>query len=100
MQQIKLVTTGLGGMWLLVGLQSGLMGLFAGLLALPLGWVMSHILIHVVNLRSFGWTMQTVLPPSVLAEAVTLALAAALLAGLYPAWRVGRILPALALREE
>ncbi len=89
-----------GQMLGLVTLQSGLLGLIAGLLALPLGWLMSDILIHVVNLRSFGWTMQTILPPEVLGQALLLAVLAALLAGLYPAWRVARTEPANALREE
>ncbi|MGD2082466.1 MAG: FtsX-like permease family protein [Chromatiales bacterium] len=84
----------------LVGLQTGLMGLIAGLLALPLGWIMAEILIHVVNRRSFGWSMATRVPPEVLWQAVALALAAALVAGLYPALRVARTSPARALREE
>lgn len=87
----------LGG---LVSLECGLMGLAAGLLALPLGWLMAQLLIQVINRRSFGWTMQSLLPPGVLGEAVLLAVAAALLAGLYPAWRLARIAPAMALREE
>ena len=41
-------------------------GLTAGLLALPLGWLMGQLLIHVVNERSFGWSMQSLLPPGVL----------------------------------
>jgi putative ABC transport system permease protein len=84
----------------LIGLQTGLVGLIAGLLALPLGWVLSEILIHVVNRRSFGWSMPSVLPVDALWEGLLLALGAALLAGLYPAWRVSRIEPALALRDE
>jgi putative ABC transport system permease protein len=84
----------------LVTLQSALLGLIAGVFALPLGLLMSDILIHAVNLRSFGWTLQTSLPPRVLLEALFLAVLAALLAGLYPAWRVARAQPADALREE
>jgi putative ABC transport system permease protein len=84
----------------LVSLECGLMGLAAGLLALPLGWLMSQLLIHVVNKRSFGWSMQSLLPPGVLSEALLLALIAALLAGLYPAWRLASAPPAAALREE
>jgi putative ABC transport system permease protein len=81
-------------------LQTGLMGLMAGLLALPLGLAMATMLIEVINLRSFGWTLDTVFPPGVGAEALTLALLAALLAGLYPARRIARSEPAAALREE
>ncbi|MDT8397369.1 MAG: FtsX-like permease family protein [Pseudomonadales bacterium] len=84
----------------LVLVQTGLMGLCSGLLALPLGLMMSEVLIDVINRRSFGWSMQHIVPGNVLLEAVILALLAALLAGLYPALRAGRISPALALREE
>lgn len=84
----------------LVSLECGLMGLAAGVLALPLGWLMAQLLIEVVNKRSFGWSMQSLLPPGVLSEAVGLALVAALLAGLYPAWRLASAPPAAALREE
>jgi putative ABC transport system permease protein len=40
------------------------------------------------------------LAPQVLLQAFLLALAAALLAGLYPAYKMARTSPALALREE
>jgi len=81
-------------------LQTGLIGLYAGLLSLPLGWLMSKILIEVINRDSFGWSITTRLPVSALAEALLLALVAALLAGIYPSWRINRVQPALALREE
>ena len=84
----------------LISMQTGLMGLFAGLLSLPLGWLMSEVLIEVINRRSFGWSITAQLPASALVEALLLAMSAALLAGLYPAWRMSRVEPALALREE
>ncbi len=87
-------------LWGMVVSQTGLMGLIAGLLAMPLGLVMSSVLIDVINTRSFGWSMRTVLPWDVLGEAVLLAVGAALLAGIYPAWRMARTSPAVALREE
>lgn len=80
--------------------QTTALGVIAGVLALPLGLLMSDILIDVINRRSFGWTMQHFLPERVLLEGVMLAVVAAVLAGLYPAWRAGRIRTALALREE
>lgn len=86
--------------WELVTAQTGLMGLAAGLLSLPVGLALAAIMIFVINRRSFGWTIAMELPPTVLAEAVALALAAALLAGLYPAWKMARTSPARALREE
>lgn len=42
--------------------QSTVLGICSGLLALPLGLLMSDILIDVINRRSFGWTMQHFLP--------------------------------------
>jgi putative ABC transport system permease protein len=84
----------------LVSLQGALLGLAAGLLAIPLGLMMADVLIDVINRRSFGWSMLRTVPLRVLAEGVLLALAAALLAGLRPAWKTGRVRPADALREE
>ena len=83
-----------------VSLQTLLMGLMAALLAMPLGWLMSEILIHVINLRAFGWSMPGQLDPLVLLEAITFALLAALLAGIYPSLRMASTPPAVALREE
>ncbi|GIV57581.1 MAG: permease [Rhodothermaceae bacterium] len=74
----------------LVTLQTGLMGLFAGLLSLPLGLLLAGVLVHVINKRSFGWTLQLEVPPEMLLQAVGVALVAAVLAGLYPAFRMGR----------
>jgi putative ABC transport system permease protein len=85
---------------MMIGVQTVVMGLMAGLLALPLGLMMSDILIDVINRRSFGWSMQHSVPGSVLAQALLLALAAALLAGIYPALRVAQVRPAQALRSE
>ncbi len=80
--------------------QTGLMGLWAGLLAVPLGLALAAVLVFVVNVRSFGWTLAFTVSPAVLLQAVGLAVAAALIAGLYPAWRMSTTPPALAMREE
>lgn len=69
--------------------QAGLIGLLAGLLSIPLGWVLSEILINVINRRSFGWTMQSHFFPVIPLEAVLLSIVAALLAALYPTRRIG-----------
>lgn len=87
-------------LWRMIGMQTGLMGLIAALLALPLGLLISTVLIEVINTRSFGWTTEMLIPWHVIGEAIALALGAALLAGIYPAWRMARTPPAAALREE
>ena len=42
----------------MVLLETGLMGLVAGLLAMPTGYALALILVYVINRRSFGWTLQ------------------------------------------
>lgn len=86
--------------WRYVTLQTGLMGLISGILAVPLGIVLAAVLVFVINKRSFGWTLQLELTPEVLLQALVLALVAAVLAGLYPAWKMSKANPAHALREE
>jgi putative ABC transport system permease protein len=51
-------------------------------------------------LRSFGWTLEMQLDPMEFVQAFLVALGAALAAGLYPAWRMGSIAPAEAVRAE
>ena len=89
-----------GQVWGLMTSQTGLMGLIAGLLAVPVGIGLALILVLVINRRSFGWTLQIEIAPEILVQAIGMAVVAALLAGLYPALRMARTSPALALREE
>jgi putative ABC transport system permease protein len=84
----------------MIGVQTLVMGVLAGLFALPLGLLMSDVLIDVINKRSFGWSMLHILPVSVLVQAMLLAIVAAGLAGIYPALHVAGVSPAQGLREE
>ncbi|MEY2696349.1 MAG: hypothetical protein RL333_487 [Pseudomonadota bacterium] len=84
----------------LVLLQTGFMGLMAGVMAIPLGIAVAVALVRVINLRSFGWTMDLTVSVGPLLIAVLLAILAALLAGAYPARLAMRTPPALGLREE
>ena len=86
--------------WGLICGETALIGTIAGLLSLPLGILQAFVLIYVVNRRSFGWTMEVSIDPALLLQAVVLSLAAALLAGVYPALAIARTSPALALKEE
>ena len=89
-----------GQVWGVVCGETVLIGLFAGILSLPLGILEALILVYVVNLRSFGWTMQLSIEPAYLVQAVLLSIAAALLAGIYPSIKIAGTSPALALKEE
>ena len=86
--------------WGLVTTQTGLMGLLAGLFALPMGLAMAAGLVFVVNRRSFGWSLQMDVPAEILIEAVVLAVVAAVVAGVYPSIRMARSSAAEALRGE
>ena len=87
-------------LWKLVMLETGLMGAVAGLLALPTGYVLSLILVFIINKRSFGWTLQMDVQPGPFLQAMAVAVTAALLAGLYPAYRMGKMITSEALRSE
>ena len=80
--------------------ETGLLGASAGLSALPAGYILAWILIFIINRRSFGWTLQMHTEPAPFAQAFLLAVSAALLAGIYPAWRLSRMEAAEALRGE
>ena len=87
-------------MWGLVMLETGLMGAAAGLLAMPTGYLLSVILIYIINRRSFGWTLQLEAGPLPFLQALGVALTAALLAGILPARRLSRMSAAEAIRNE
>ena len=84
----------------LVIAQTGLLGFAAGVFAMPLGIALAGLLVFVINRRAFGWTMSFEISAGELLQGLALALAAALLAGLYPAWRTSRRPVAQDLREE
>ncbi len=84
----------------LLCLETGFLGATAGLLAIPTGLLLASVLVHVINQRAFGWTMDLVVQPSILVQSLALAVAAALIAGLYPAWRAARGHPAPSLRTD
>ncbi len=87
-------------LWGLILIETGLLGTVAGLLALPTGYALALILVYIINRRSFGWTLQMQIQPEPFVQALIVAILAALLAGLYPALRIGRMLAAEAIRFE
>jgi len=77
----------------MVLIEAALLGLLADLLGLALGFVLSLLLIYVVNKQSFGWTIQFHPPVSLLAGALSLIWLATVAAGLYPARVASRLNP-------
>lgn len=97
---LKAVGLSLRQLWGLTLLETGLIGMVAGVLALPTGYVIAQILLQIINKRSFGWTLQLHLEAAPFIQALLIAVAAALLAGLYPAYRASRRSAADAMRFD
>ena len=68
--------------------------------AIPTGLIIALVLTKVVDRRAFGWHIQMHLHAAQFVNALALALAAALVAGLYPAWRTSRAPIAAEMRDE
>jgi putative ABC transport system permease protein len=84
----------------LVIAQTTFMGLAALLAAIPSGLLTAVVLTDVINRRAFGWRIDLHLTAAQFSNALWLALAAAVAAALYPAWRSARASPTAGLREE
>ena len=88
------------GIVALVETQTAFLGLAAAVAAIPTGVLAALVLIEVINRRAFGWHIEFHWSSGEVAQTVALALGAALLAGLYPAWRSSRVAIAASMREE
>ena len=86
--------------WSLAMFETLLMGIISGLMAIPAGYTLAQILVDIINQRSFGWSMQLSASPAIFIQAVTVAVIAALLAGVFPAWRMSRMQAVEAIRYE
>ena len=69
----------------MIVIEAGALGVVAQAVGLAVGLALSAILIYVINVQSFGWTIQFHLPAGFLAQATVAVVAGAALAGLYPA---------------
>ncbi len=87
-------------LWRMTLLETGLMGGTAGLLAMPTGFLLALILVYIINLRSFGWTIRLDLQWETFAQAMLVAIVSALLAAIYPMLRLGKLEITRAIREE
>jgi putative ABC transport system permease protein len=90
----------LGQMARMTLLETGLLGGTAGLIALPTGFILAVILIYIINLRSFGWTIRMALDPGIFVQAMLVSIVSALLAAVYPMLRLRQLKIADAIRTE
>ncbi len=84
----------------LILVEAGLLGLLANLVGFLLGYLLSLILVFVINKQSFGWTIRFHWPVAILFSALTLVFLATVLAGLYPARVAVRLNPLEVVHEE
>jgi putative ABC transport system permease protein len=80
--------------------EAGLLGILANGIGLVLGFVLSLVLIFVINKQSFGWTIEFHLPVALLLGGLTLVYAATVAAALYPAKIATELNPIEVIHEE
>ena len=84
----------------MVVIEAGLMGLVSQGIGLGVGLLLSLLLMDVINVQSFGWTIQFHLPVGFLLQSSILILVATTLSGIYPARRASRLQPPEQVGEE
>jgi len=84
----------------MVIIEAGLMGLVSQSIGLAVGLLLSMLLMYVINVQSFGWTIQFHLPTVFLIQSSVLILIATALSGIYPARRASRLHAAEQVGEE
>jgi putative ABC transport system permease protein len=80
--------------------EAGLLGLLANVAGIILGFLLSLLLIFVINKQSFGWTIQFHWPVTVLLSALSLVYVATVIAGIYPSRVATRLVPIEVIHEE
>jgi putative ABC transport system permease protein len=81
-------------------LESSILGLISTAIGIAMGFVLSWILIFVINKQSFGWTIEFHAPVRMIVLSSAVTFAAAALSGIIPARMTGRINLALAIKNE
>jgi putative ABC transport system permease protein len=84
---LRLVGADRGQVRRMVVIEAGLIGAVSQAIGLAMGLALSLVLIYVVNVQSFGWTIQFHLPVLFLAQASVAVIVATAVAGIYPSRR-------------
>ncbi len=82
---LRLIGADLGQIRRMIVIEAGVLGAVSQALGLVAGLALSVVLIYVINVQSFGWTIQFHVPGRFLLQAMAVILAATTLAGVYPA---------------
>ena len=97
LRALGLTASGLSGLIVLEGM---LLGIVAFAIACVLGPALAVLLIEVINVRAFGWTILFTMDGGVFLRVLVLTALVSALAAAYPAWRALRANVPHALREE
>jgi putative ABC transport system permease protein len=84
----------------MIVLESTLLGAASTITGLVMGYVLSWILIYVINKQSFGWTIDFHTPTALIVASLAVTLLASAMAGLVPARYAQRIDVATAIKSE
>ena len=82
---LRLVGADLGQIRRMIVFESGFLGLVGQALGIVSGFALAVILIYVVNVQSFGWTIEFHVPVEFLVQSSLLVIVSTSVAGLYPA---------------
>ena len=80
--------------------EAGMLGLLANVAGSIVGFLLSLLLIYVINRQSFGWTIQFHWPVTVLMSALSVVYAATILAALYPSRVAAKLVPIEVIHED
>jgi putative ABC transport system permease protein len=81
-------------------IEAGMIGFFSLILGLLSGFLLSLLLIYVINKQSFGWTIQFSIPIWSLIQFGAMVMAASIISGFIPARRASKTNPVDSLRME
>jgi putative ABC transport system permease protein len=76
------------------------MGIISLLMSIVLGTVLTFVLIKVINLQSFNWTIFYHFSPKPYIIAGEISILSSLGSAIYPIWRLFRIYPQIQIREQ
>ncbi len=84
----------------MIVMESSILGLISTVVGIGMGYVLSWILIYVINKQSFGWTIEFHTPVRMIVVSSALIFAAAALSGIVPSRLAARIDMAAAIKNE
>jgi putative ABC transport system permease protein len=80
--------------------QAVILGAFGSVAGVGVGYVLSLLLVNVINRQSFGWTIQMMIPWDFIFQSTALVIVAALAAGIIPANEAGKTRASEFVRSE